>query len=192
MSRYWDPAWEKPTAVMTVLRPGRELLEAMADSARPEDLEGVPATPEPCWDGERSLMANFGPDTTLLVPAPKRVATAELQKRIGSLNYYFICTRPRTLARDCRLTESELTLTFEVFLDDGTIEVLERSVPRPSNLVAVETRDDGVPLEYRLPDEVVRHDAALASPIPLPLRAPKLAAEDRADMPRVLRHSHDG
>lgn len=162
MSKYWDPAWAKPSTVETLFRPGAASLEQLAASFRPHGWEDAPK-PEPCLKGERSVIATFGPDFVLLVPAAHRVAAGSLQKEVGRLTYYFICTRPRIRARHCTISARMLTFRFDVFHDDGTVAKLDKSIALPANVRSTAIVDNGAAIEYELEDGIAKHEAALTA-----------------------------
>lgn len=162
MSKYWDPSWARPTFRHDVINPDRETLESLIDAFRLPDSEEAP-TPQLCWKGNRSIMASFGPDVILLVPAAHRVAAAELQREIGRLTFYFVCTRPRIRATQCSLSDGSLSFVFDVFHDDGSIEQLEKSIDAPENVRSTEVVDHGAAIEYELVDGVAKHEAALTA-----------------------------
>jgi hypothetical protein len=164
MSKYWDPAWERPTYELSFVRPNEEVFERLSEELRPDDWEDAPESTEFCLHNGRSCLANFGPDAILLVPAPNRVLTAPLQETIGSLNYYFICTRPRIRARDdCRAVGRSIELSFDVLLDDGSTDVLHKTLPLPPNVKSVGVTDHGATLCYELTDGEALHDAAITA-----------------------------
>jgi hypothetical protein len=151
MSKYWNPEWEKPSVIVS----GRIDLDAVAEHA--EELKSqIPAGYETklCQreDG-LSRLAIVGPDYMLLVSAPERAYAAEVQKVVGRLTWYLICTRPRIRARDeCRVDGETLHLSFDVFLDDGSVDRLDRSGPRPAELASIEVADGGATLHTKLRD----------------------------------------
>jgi hypothetical protein len=162
MSKYWDPAWAKPTLMQTFLNPDEATLDSLIDALRPSGSVDDP-TPQLCWKGNRSIMATFGPDAVLLVPAAHRVAAAELQREVGRLTFYFICTRPRIRATDCNVSGSSLLFHFNVFHDDGTIEQVEKSIEAPDNVRSAEVVDHGTAINYELVNGVAKHEAALTA-----------------------------
>lgn len=108
-------------------------------------------------------MAAFGPDYTLLVPAANRVLAADIQRRIGSFNIYFLCTRPRIIASENSSLASDVaTIVFEVFHDDGSLESKEVSLPRPPNVQDLRVDARGSSVYWLLEHgETAQHDAAL-------------------------------
>jgi hypothetical protein len=95
-----------------------------------------------------------GPDYTVLVPANLRRDTADLQRRIGRLTWYLICTRPRVRAipAECYIANSHLHMGFVVSLDGGREEVLTTVAPEPTNADTVTVEPGGVDLVLRTSD----------------------------------------
>ncbi len=157
MSKYWDPAWEKPTIVLS----GRVDLEDIVERTRDIEIPDGYDT-KLCARNGLSRVAVFGPDYTLLVSAPDREHAAEAQRQVGRLTYYFICTRPWIRLTDgCRVDGDTLTVAFDVFLDDGSIEHVQESGRKPLNVQEVRVVEDGGRLEYTLDNGVGSHDAVL-------------------------------
>lgn len=146
---------------LSVLHPDADIISRMIELNRPPAWESAPA-PTVCWHEDRARMANFGPDHVLLVPAADRVLAADAQRAIGALNYYFICSRPGIRATDqCRLTGRTVELQFDVLNDDGSVEVLERSLPAPPDLRSLQAADGGRRVTYTLADGDGSYEAAL-------------------------------
>lgn len=161
MSKYWDPTWEKPSNIVS----GRVDLDSIA-----EQIDEIQSRIPDGYDVDLcvrddglSRLAVFGPDYMLMVSGPDRSHAAEVQKEVGRLTWYFICTRPRIRAREeCRVDGEALHLSFDVLLDDGTTKRLEQSGPRPPELNTITIAQGGARFEHTLRDGGVGSaDAAL-------------------------------
>jgi hypothetical protein len=133
VSKYWDPSWARPTTVVSgpvdrdaILRSGPALQALM-----PKELQVATVCPDTPGISRHAV---GGPDYSVLVPSALRHDTAELQKRIGKLTWYFVCSRPRIrlVADECCLDEGHLRLGFEVDRDDGEKEALSVRAPEPT------------------------------------------------------------
>lgn len=106
----------------------------------------------PCPDRQGVTRHGFvGPDYTVLVPAARRRDTAELQRRIGRLTWYFICTRPRIRATPAEfyVADRHLHMGFSISLDGGGERVLTAVAPEPTNADTVTVEPGGVDLVLR-------------------------------------------
>jgi hypothetical protein len=165
VSKYWDPSWEKETVVIGAT-PDLHALEEMIRAGREleyPDLSGVGMTTCERWDG-LIRMAVVGPDYTVLVPAAYRLRAADLQKQIGRLTFYFICTRPRirAIVEECGLHERRLGMVFEALRDDGSTERFDHEAEAPEWLRAIRLADNGRVLVLTTADgEEVQQDTAL-------------------------------
>jgi hypothetical protein len=133
MSKYWDPAWQKPTVVFSG-RPDLEILEHALDQGAQSGYEIPEDAYRDCSRKDGLLrVATVGPDYTVQVAANDRVRAADLQRQIGRLTFYFICSRPRIVAveGECGIDGQALTLTFDVLLDDGSTQRMSRTMDIP-------------------------------------------------------------
>ena len=147
MSRYWDPNWARPSAILTgefdadALAASGPQLEAML----PEAFRDFAPCPDQRGHTRHGLA---GPDYTVLVPASLRRQTADLQRRIGRLTWYFVCTRPRVRAvpDECYIADRHLHVGFSVKLDDGSEQLLTAVAPEPTNAESVSVEPGGAGL----------------------------------------------
>lgn len=167
MTSFWDDSWQRESVILRT-RPDSALMQREMQIGRalghrmPEGFEFVD-----CSASDGLLrMATVGPDYDLLVPAIHRTKVAELQKRIGRLTFYFICTRPRIRLVEgaSGVTDGVVRLTFEALLDDGTTEEMSHEAPAPSWLREIEVEAGGTSLALTRTDgHVVRNDVALVA-----------------------------
>lgn len=113
-----------------------------------EAARTAPSATTSCDHNGDSVMGNFGPDNVVLVPASDRGEAADLQRKVGRLTYYFLCTRPRVVARDdCRVVEKTAEFRFDVYEDGGGRTLIERIIPKPPWLQGIGVSKGGVALE---------------------------------------------
>lgn len=137
MSKYWDPAWQKPTVIFSGQVSGQPDVEALERAVRQGEQAGYEIPEHAYIDCSRKdgllRVATVGPDYTVLVAANDRVRAADLQREIGRLTFYFICSRPRIIAveEECGVDDGALTLTFDALLDDGSTQrmTLTKDIP---------------------------------------------------------------
>jgi hypothetical protein len=123
MSKHWDPSWARGTIVLRGVAPPVQELEAAIERGKAmglPDLADADLSPCEAEDG-LARMATVGPEYDVLVRASKRVKAAELQRQIGRLTFYFICTRPRVEAVDgaCSISNGNMKLAFSLLDDNG-------------------------------------------------------------------------
>ena len=150
VSRYWKPAWARPSVVLTGEIDQEWLAKAgpSVEAIMPEEFRDV----VPCPDQEGATRHGYaGPDYTVLVPASLRRETAELQRRIGRLTWYFICTRPRVRAipDEFYIANRHLHMGFAVSVDGGGEQVLTAVAPQETNAETVTVEPGGVDLVLR-------------------------------------------
>ena len=140
MSKYWDPTWKRASVIVSGEVSGQADLAAMEQAVRQGEQEGYSVPDGTYIDCTRAdgliRLATVGPDYTVLVAASDRVQAADLQKHIGRLTFYFICSRPRILAVEemCGVSDDGLTLTFDALLNDGSVKRMSRTEPIPGGI----------------------------------------------------------
>jgi hypothetical protein len=136
VSKYWDPAWQQPTVIFS----GRHDVETLAQAVDEGAQAGFEIPEDTYKDCSRKdgllRVATVGPDYTVQVAANDRVRAADLQRQIGRLTFYFICSRPRIVAveEECGIDDGRLTLTFDALLDDGSPQRMSRTMDIPDGV----------------------------------------------------------
>jgi hypothetical protein len=136
VSKFWDPAWQKPTVILS----GQPDVESLARAVQAGIEAGYEVRQEPYEDCTRKdgllRVATVGPDYTVEVAANERVRAADLQRQIGRLTFYFICSRPRIIAveQESGVRGRALTLTFHALLDDGSTHRMSRTMDIPDGV----------------------------------------------------------
>ncbi len=134
MSRYWDPAWAQPSVVITgEIDEGRLIKNGPhLENLLPREFHNAAFCPGHDGTARHGVA---GPDYTVMVPASLRRDAADLQRQIGRLTWYLICTRPRVraISGQCYIENRHLHLGFAVDLDGGGEAVLTFVAPEPTN-----------------------------------------------------------
>lgn len=155
MSQFWNPDWHQPSARMTFIEPTTDLLEKLAGDP-PEwfhDEYREHINLDDCSYRGQSKTATFGPDYTVLVNAVRRAHAAEVQRNIGRLTFYFICTRPRVIPQEALLSSTgSIQLRWKVEGDDGIGENGEIEAPADGSISDLSVSDDGMFFRYRRND----------------------------------------
>jgi len=134
--KYWDPAWQQPTVIFS----GRHDVETLAHAVDEGAQAGFEISEDAYKDCSRKdgllRVATVGPDYIVQVAANDRVRAADLQRQIGRLTFYFICSRPRIVAveEECGVDDQALTLTFDALLDDGSTQRMSRTLDIPDGV----------------------------------------------------------
>lgn len=165
VSKYWDPAWRQPTVIFS----GRHDVDTLAQAADEGAQAGFAIPKDAYKDCSRKdgllRVATVGPDYTVLVAANDRVRAADLQRQIGRLTLYFICSRPRIVAveEECGVANQALTLTFDALLDDGSTQRMSRTndIPDGVDVGPIGYEAGGAVLLRGPRDAQVRQQAAL-------------------------------